>query len=118
MLKASALAISKLAMLSAIPWYKALSKHMSVTIIKISKTNRVTMYQVTVQNTISNMNTPSSSQLKRWAKEALKQKTKTAELNIRIVDTQEMIDLNSRYRHKTYATNVLSFPFDMPEEIE
>jgi probable rRNA maturation factor len=36
------------------------------------------------------------------------------ELTIRIADEIEVSELNSRYRHKTGATNVLSFPFEDP----
>ena len=76
------------------------------------------MYQVTIQYTIKKIDLPSQSQLKRWSKQVLKLKTTAAELNIRIVDTTEMTELNTQYRHKPSSTNVLSFPFDMPEEIE
>jgi probable rRNA maturation factor len=37
---------------------------------------------------------------------------------IRIVDEDESAQLNETYRHKSGATNVLSFPFDVPEGIE
>lgn len=73
------------------------------------------MYQVTVQRVVPKSSMPPSSLLKRWAKETLKLTTKTGELNIRIVDIDEMTDLNFRYRQKNKPTNVLSFPFDMPE---
>ncbi len=49
---------------------------------------------------------------------ALKNKMPSAELTIRIVDKKEITELNSTYRHKNKPTNVLSFPFDMPEECE
>jgi len=35
-------------------------------------------------------------------------------VGIRIVDTEESADLNSQFRHKQGATNVLSFPFESP----
>ena len=37
---------------------------------------------------------------------------------IRIVDEDESAQLNETYRHKVGATNVLSFPFEVPEGIE
>ena len=40
-----------------------------------------------------------------------------AELLIRLVDRRESRQLNTRYRHKNNATNVLSFPADLPEEV-
>ncbi|MBP3194677.1 MAG: rRNA maturation RNase YbeY [Cardiobacteriaceae bacterium] len=35
------------------------------------------------------------------------------ELTVRIVENQEIQELNKTYRHKDYATNVLSFPADL-----
>lgn len=76
------------------------------------------MYQVTVQCTVEKNLMPAAKHIKSWAKTALKFMEKSAELNIRIVDVTEIIQLNSQYRYKNKPTNVLSFPFDMPEEIE
>lgn len=53
----------------------------------------------------ANMATP--KQLRKWAKAALRVDT---EVTIRIVDAQEALELNSTYRGKDYATNVLTFP--------
>ena len=50
---------------------------------------------------------PSKSQFRKWAKAALRVDT---EVTIRIVDAQEGLELNSTYRGKDYATNVLTFP--------
>ena len=52
-------------------------------------------------------NIPAKSQFKKWAKAALRVDT---EVTIRIVGTQEALELNSMYRGKDYATNVLTFP--------
>lgn len=76
------------------------------------------MYEVVVQRAIPAKSLPSASKLKRWAIAAMKQKIKSAELTIRIVDKEEITQLNSTYRHKNKPTNVLSFPFDMPEECD
>lgn len=43
---------------------------------------------------------------------------KKIELTVRIVDTEEMRYLNWCYLKKNYPTNVLSFPFTPPSEIE
>lgn len=40
------------------------------------------------------------------------------DMTIRIVNLNEGKKLNFTYRKKDYATNVLSFPFDVPEGIE
>ena len=52
-------------------------------------------------------NLPTKAQFKKWAKAALCVDT---EVTIRIVDAQEALALNSTYRGKDYATNVLTFP--------
>jgi len=52
-------------------------------------------------------NLPSKSLLHKWTSAALRVDT---EVTIRIVDAQEGQELNSMYRGKDYATNVLTFP--------
>ena len=52
-------------------------------------------------------NIPTKAQFKKWAKAALRVDT---EVTIRIVDEAEGLALNSAYRGKDYATNVLTFP--------
>jgi probable rRNA maturation factor len=52
-------------------------------------------------------NLPSASQFRKWAKAALRVDT---EVTIRVVDEAEGRALNHTYRHKDYATNVLTFP--------
>jgi len=37
---------------------------------------------------------------------------------VRIVDEPEMRELNARYRHKDYPTNVLSFPAELPPGVD
>lgn len=78
------------------------------------------MYQIAVQSTRdknnSDISIPSSVKFKRWAKVVLQDKLASAELTIRIVDTDEMTELNSTFRHKNKPTNVLSFPLDIPAE--
>ena len=51
----------------------------------------------------------------RWACAALKGlRRRRAALGVRIVGATEAASLNSRFRHKHYPTNVLSFPFEAP----
>ena len=52
------------------------------------------------------INLPTPKQLRKWATAALRVDT---EVTIRIVDAQEALELNSTYRGKDYATNVLTF---------
>lgn len=76
------------------------------------------MYQIIIQRTVDKTLTPPSSLLRKWAKKALSQQIESAEITIRIVDKQEMSELNSKYRHKEGPTNVLSFPFAISEEVD
>lgn len=62
---------------------------------------------------------PKDDDFLRWLKEVLiSEKQTDTELTIRIVDEKESAELNEQYRHKTGSTNVLSFPFETPEEVE
>ena len=60
-------------------------------------------------------NLPSYEQLLLWCQTALQQRTNPSELTIRIVDQDEGLALNAQWRDKHYATNVLSFPADIPD---
>lgn len=62
---------------------------------------------------------PSLELFQQWTDSALKAVTdKTFEITIRIVNVEESQQLNSQYRQKDKPTNVLSFPFDVPEGID
>jgi len=50
------------------------------------------------------------SQVTRWIRHAL---ADDAEITVRIVDTEEGQALNREYRHKDYATNVLTFDYQL-----
>ncbi|MEO8402025.1 MAG: rRNA maturation RNase YbeY [Gammaproteobacteria bacterium] len=76
------------------------------------------MFDITIQRIVAAKNSPSSVKLKRFATTALKNKIAACELTIRIVDKNEITELNNTYRHKNKPTNVLSFPFDMPDELD
>lgn len=60
---------------------------------------------------------PNDDDLRRWCELALRQRTADSELTIRLVDEAEGRELNRTWRHKDYATNVLSFPADVPDEL-
>ncbi|MFQ1015025.1 rRNA maturation RNase YbeY [Avibacterium paragallinarum] len=63
-------------------------------------------------------NLPSEQQLQQWATVAVQAENLEPEITIRIVDEAESQQLNATYRGKDYPTNVLSFPFECPEEVE
>ncbi|PBJ82344.1 rRNA maturation RNase YbeY [Lysobacteraceae bacterium NML93-0399] len=58
---------------------------------------------------------PSAASFRKWAAAALEGRIREADLAIRIVDADEGRALNRHYRDKDYATNVLSFPAELPE---
>lgn len=61
---------------------------------------------------------PSPSLIRSWVEAALQDRREVAELTVRIVGTDEIRQLNHRYRHQDKPTNVLSFPFDAPAGLE
>jgi len=62
---------------------------------------------------------PSNTDFKTWINSALAvaKYAKPCEVAIRLVDEQESHALNLQYRGKDKATNVLSFPSDLPEAV-
>ena len=58
---------------------------------------------------------PAAVSFRKWVAAALEGRIREADLAIRIVDAREGRALNRHYRGKDYATNVLSFPADLPE---
>ena len=70
-----------------------------------------------VQRAVSAL--PTDEDLLKWVQETLNVENHgDAELTIRFVDENESAELNQQYRHKTGSTNVLSFPFEAPAEVE
>ncbi|MFC5740305.1 rRNA maturation RNase YbeY [Dyella tabacisoli] len=65
---------------------------------------------------VSRAGLPAPLSFRHWVEAALRgaKRRKPAELAIRIVDTIEGRALNRDYRGKDYATNVLSFPAELP----
>ncbi|MCW0465285.1 rRNA maturation RNase YbeY [Xanthomonas sacchari] len=58
---------------------------------------------------------PAATSFRKWVAAALKGRIREADLAIRLVDDREGRALNQHYRGKDYATNVLSFPAELPE---
>jgi probable rRNA maturation factor len=71
--------------------------------------------QIATEDTL---NLPTEAQILQWLNVILPQFMDNTELTIRIVDEQESQQLNNTYRHKDKPTNVLSFPFESPIEID
>ncbi|WP_273391488.1 rRNA maturation RNase YbeY [Actinobacillus porcinus] len=62
-------------------------------------------------------NLPTLEQFTLWATQAVRAESVEPEITIRIVDEAESHELNLTYRAKDRPTNVLSFPFECPEEV-
>lgn len=60
---------------------------------------------------------PSPQSFRRWAEAALAGRARKADLAIRVVDEREGRALNHHYRGKDQATNVLSFPAELPKGV-
>ena len=61
---------------------------------------------------------PAAPSFRRWVAAAAAGRIREADIAIRIVGEDEGRALNRHYRGKDYATNVLSFPGEMPEGIK
>ncbi len=61
---------------------------------------------------------PDEDDIRSWISAALAGRREEAELTVRLVDNDEMTELNGRYRDKPRPTNVLSFPADLPPEVD
>lgn len=73
---------------------------------------------IDIQRIFQSQHQPSDAQLECWVNTVLTKLDDDFELTIRIVDETESAQLNETYRHKLGATNILSFPFEVPEEVE
>ena len=61
---------------------------------------------------------PAAGVIAGWARAALAGQREQAVLSIRVVGAEEGKALNLEYRGKDYATNVLSFPAEIPAYVE
>jgi probable rRNA maturation factor len=73
--------------------------------------------ELEVQRATASRPLPSDRQFRRWAEAALAARP-GAVLTIRLVDREEGRELNRRYRGRDQATNVLSFPAELPDEVD
>lgn len=71
-----------------------------------------------VQFACNNAQLPSVDDFQLWVNTALSSYNKDFDLTIRLVEIEESQQLNHQYRSKNKPTNVLSFPFEVPDGIE
>lgn len=60
---------------------------------------------------------PAAASVRRWVEAALAGHRRAVELSVRYVDSDEGRTLNRDYRGRDYATNVLSFPVELPQGV-
>ena len=71
-----------------------------------------------IQNESQSSLIPEKKQFKYWLDAVLKNDNQDSEIVIRVVDKDEMIKFNEQYRDKKGSTNILSFPFEVPDGVE
>jgi probable rRNA maturation factor len=76
------------------------------------------MVMVDVEYAVEHAALPGKSDFHAWAAAIASTGDKPQEVSLRIVGEQEMRELNSRYRNKACATNVLSFPAGLHAEVD
>ena len=72
---------------------------------------------LTLDNRTDSANLPTAAQWRRWVQAALQPGVRQAQISLVIVDADEGQTLNRDYRHKDYATNVLSFALNEGEPL-
>jgi probable rRNA maturation factor len=77
-----------------------------------------THLEVAVGYATARAGVPAATSFRRWVAAALKGRIREADLAIRVVGEDEGRALNRHYRGKDYATNVLSFPAELPEGVK
>ena len=76
---------------------------------------------VDIQNATAE-SVPDEDDIRRWITGAVNAARPSddgaCEISVRLVDDAEMAELNGRYRGKPQPTNVLSFPAELPDDLE
>ncbi|GGP64737.1 endoribonuclease YbeY [Shewanella algicola] len=80
--------------------------------------SQVIKLDLDLQIAIEASNLPTQAEFETWVRTAIGQTMPEVELTIRVVEIAESQQLNSTYRGKDKPTNVLSFPFEAPPEVE
>jgi len=68
-----------------------------------------------IQRAVTSIRTPDDDQFRLWITAVEAESGCSYKLGIRIVDEDEARRFNREYRNRDYATNVLSFPADLPD---
>ncbi len=87
-------------------------------ILVVTDPQPATRLELDLQIASKSAHLPTERQLQLWAQAALASRRDNAELSLRIVDEAESQQLNGQYRQKDKPTNVLSFPAELPDELQ
>ncbi|MGH8085745.1 MAG: rRNA maturation RNase YbeY [Lysobacter sp.] len=77
-----------------------------------------TLLDVSISYGLPRTGIPAAVSFRRWVGAALDGRIRQADLAIRLVDSKEGRAMNRHYRGRDYATNVLSFPAELPEGVQ
>lgn len=67
---------------------------------------------------VSQSTIPTQKEIEQWVGAAVGKSKENVELSVRVTDREEISELNKIYRNKDGTTNVLSFPAELPAELE
>jgi len=73
---------------------------------------------IDIENNSDSEDVPEPSSMRCWLSAALPPEMTDAEICVQLVNEIEMARLNSQFRNKATPTNVLSFPAELPEDID
>lgn len=76
------------------------------------------MVSVEVQYAANDMNAPGEENFQQWSAIIPVKNNDQQEASIRIVEEDEIAELNMRFRKKVGSTNVLAFPAEYPPGVE
>jgi len=79
---------------------------------KKAEMNDISPIVVDVQWAVDQTGLPNETDILNWVVSVVSEHQSKAELTVRVVDEQEITELNKQYRDKNKSTNVLSFPAD------
>ena len=74
-------------------------------------------HAVAIRYALPRKGLPAAGSVRRWAEAALAGHRRASELSVVYVDSAEARALNRDYRGRDYATNVLSFPVELPSGV-
>jgi probable rRNA maturation factor len=77
--------------------------------------NSLVSSTINIQRASQVANIPNDRAIRKWISAAISTLTKPTELTLRIVNAAEARNLNSAFRGKDYATNVLTFVYSEPK---